>query len=223
MSVAWDVHLSPSMYLGQLRRALCERKPVDDVDFDRVYDEGYRQVSRRYWTPVETARRAADLLVGEGAQRILDVGSGVGKFCIVAAASVRGATFIGVEQRAHLVRAAHDAVCRFDMSRVRIIHGRLEAVATEAVDGFYLFNPFAENLCGVGAGLDDTVHLSAARFESDVAQTTAILAAAAPGTPVVTYYGYGARMPAQYLLVNSERQPSGGSLDLWVKDGEGRS
>lgn len=204
------------MKIGQLREALREREPVRDDEFDEIYPFMYQQVSARYWTPVETARRATDLLVGEGARRVLDVGAGVGKFCLVGAASTTRARFVGIEQRASLVPAARDAIHRLGSERVEILHGRLEDIDADAFDAFYFYNPFAENLFGRTTRLDDDVHLSRKRYMADVGQAAAVLTAARPGTRVVTYCGYGGKMPAGYDMTHVEHRHSG-PLELWIK------
>jgi SAM-dependent methyltransferase len=203
------------MKVDRLRRALQDRLPVRDQDFDAIYPFAYREVSAEYWTPVDTARRAAELLVGEGARRILDVGAGVGKFCLVGAASTTQACFVGIEQRVRLVQAARDAQHRLRAERVEILHGRLDEIDTAAFDAFYFFNPFGENIFRYTSPLGTDVPLSRERYEADVRQAAAVLTAAGSGTRVVTYNGYGGRMPGMYELVHAERHHSS-PLQLWI-------
>src|SRR3954471_8285376 len=82
-----------------------------DVEFDDVYDPEIRALSPQHWTPVQVAARAATLLTQAGATRILDVGSGAGKFCIAGALST-DAHFTGVERRGRLVETARRAATR---------------------------------------------------------------------------------------------------------------
>jgi hypothetical protein len=211
-----DSSSAAAIRLDVLRRALQARAPVRDEDFDCVYPLRYRQISAQYWTPVEAARRAAALLAGEDVRRVLDVGAGVGKFCVVAAASVPRATFTGVEHRRHLVDAGRRAVRILRIPRVELLHARLSQIAAGDFDAFYFYNPFAENLLGQSLRIDDSVPLSLARFDADVRRSHALLATAPPGTRVVTYYGYGGQMPAGYDLVHADRGHVG-LLQLWVR------
>ena len=80
---------------------------LTDLEFDRVYPSWVRRLSDMHWTPVEVARRAAALLAVDPTTRVLDVGSGVGKFCLIGALTTR-ATFVGIEQRENLVTVARD-------------------------------------------------------------------------------------------------------------------
>jgi hypothetical protein len=157
--------------------------------------------------------RAARLLADIPGRRLLDVGSGVGKFCIVAAASVR-ATVIGVEHRRHLVEIAEGAAARLGVE-VTFISGTLDDCDPRDVDGVYLFNPFAENLSPPEDHLDESVELSEERFWRDIESMERFLRSAPVGTRVVTYCGWGGAMPAEYHL--ALREARAGTLELWVK------
>ena len=71
-----------------IRDALRRRAEVSDAELDQVFPEELRERSHLHWTPVAIALRAAALLVPEPARsgvRVLDVGAGVGKMCLVGA------------------------------------------------------------------------------------------------------------------------------------------
>ncbi len=146
---------------------------------------------------------------------MLDVGSGVGKFCIIGAAST-GATFVGVEHREHFVAVARDAARRIGAQTAHCIHGTLDAVDAADFEGFYFFNPFEENLWGPDGQLDQTVPLSEARFSIDVERARWMLVQAPVGARVVTYHGLGDALPRGYVLARKEFHRSG-YLHLWVK------
>ena len=192
---------------------------VDDDRFDALYPAPIRDKSQRYWTPVEVARKAASLLARHDARRVLDIGSGPGKFCLVAACARPDLDFTGVEHRAHFVEAARAAAQRLDLDNVRFFQADATEPAWFGFDGFYLYNPFAENLYPVDDHLDETVELSRRRFMSDVGRVTRCLANVAMGTCVVTYNGFGGPIPSAFELVHSE--PAGCDwLRLWVKQHE---
>jgi predicted RNA methylase len=201
--------------LHGLASRLREGADVADSEFDQVFPFAARKVSSSFWTPVSVAKRAAELLVQGAATRVLDVGSGVGKFCIVGAAST-DATFVGVEHRPHFVHWARDAARHLEVPSAHFIHGRLDVVKASDFDAFYFYNPFGENLWVTDDQLDDTVALSKERFVADVWRAQGMLAHARVGTRVVTYHGFGGVMPADYVLAHREPQRSG-FLNLWVK------
>ena len=191
---------------------------VLDREFDAIYPEHVRQLSDRYWTPVDVARSAAALLTGAGASRVLDIGSGVGKFCLIGALTT-GATFYGIEHRKHLVEIGIDILKRCEVRRVVLRHCMLEEVRWQNFDAIYLFNPFEENLVHRSQQIDQSVVLCSARFEQDVSRIEETLRAARIGIRVVTYHGFGGWIPESYELV--EERPCGMSqLHLWVKTRE---
>jgi Protein-L-isoaspartate(D-aspartate) O-methyltransferase (PCMT) len=194
---------APETSLRALGLRLREGGRLSDSAFDEVFPSGARNVSFNFWTPVAVAQRAAWLLVQEGCRRVLDVGSGVGKFCVVGAAST-DATFVAIEHRGHLVVAAREAARRIGVSSAHFVHGTLDGMDASEFDTFYFFNPFEENLWTAEVQLDQTVALSERRFEADVKCAQQMLAQARVGTRVVTYYGLGAAMPTSYVLSYQE-------------------
>jgi SAM-dependent methyltransferase len=182
---------------------------VADRAFDTVYPWEVRRHSSRHWTPVGVAVRAARFLARSPAARVLDVGAGPGKFCIVAAA-VSGARVRGIERRAHLVDAARDAAHVLSVD-IDVVHGELDDVDGASFDAFYLFNPFAENLERGHFAIDDSVETNPARFNRDVTTCERMFAEARMGTRVATFCGFGGVMPERWQCV------SGGPLSLWEK------
>jgi hypothetical protein len=147
---------------------------------------------------------------------VLDVGSGVGKFVLVAAGATPALTFVGVEHRRRLVEVARTAQVRLRLPNASFVCGEAGDTAWLDFDGLYFFNPFIENLFARSDRIDDALELTEQRFDRDVQQTEAALRAAPVGTAVVTYHGMGARIPACYRPVRSERAGSD-FLRLWVK------
>jgi predicted RNA methylase len=194
--------------------ALRRGERVYDQVFDDVFPWQARRASNVHWTPVEVAVRAAKLLTeGVEAPVVLDVGAGIGKFCAVAAAIVRG-TVVGVERRAHLIEIARGAAAKLGVA-IELLHGTIEDHDLSAVNGVYMFNPFGENLAAREDHLDETVELGGDVFWRDVAATQRFLRRAQLGTRVVTYCGWGGAMPKGYELVLRERLM--GPLELWRK------
>ena len=67
-----------------------------DSQFNKIYPPSIRLLAHHHWTPLEVAIKAADFLAAENNVSILDIGSGVGKFCIAAANYKPNAFFTGV-------------------------------------------------------------------------------------------------------------------------------
>lgn len=188
----------------------------EDASFDAVYPSAAQTVSRRFWTPVAVAKRAAELFVAHGAKRVLDVGSGVGKFALVAATAAPKIQFVGVEQRPHLVEVARQAQRALGLTNVRFVEGDATESSWAAFDAFYFFNPFAENLFEDEDRLDDRVELSMARFALHVTRVERALRKGAMGSVLVTYHGSSGRIPTCYDLELAERAGSDW-LRVWIK------
>jgi len=203
-------HLWVEEVLARLRGG----HPVSDATFDRIFfPTQTRRVSRSFWTPVDVARRAIELLAPAGA--VLDIGSGIGKLCLLGAA-LTDARFVGVEHRAHFVRTAEEAALRAGLSRVEFVHADFRAMDLRSFQGIYLYNPFDENRWPRADHLDDSIVMSENKFFDDVLALEGRLDAARAGTRVVTYHGFGGRMPDAFRHVLKARSGSG-YLELWVK------
>jgi len=194
-------------------------KRHEDDAFDSIYPPSIRLISRRFWTPVDVARQAARLLHQAGARRVLDVGSGVGKFVLVAAGAMPEMSFVGVEQRPHLVEVARRALERLHLPNVRFVVGEATSSSWRSFDGIYFFNPFAETFFDLDDRIDDNAELTDANFFRTVVRTERALREAPLGTAVVTYHGMSGRMPACYELAQTTRAGSDW-LRLWVKTQE---
>lgn len=193
-------------------------RKVTDFRFDQVYPPMIRKLSQIHWTPVEVAIRAAELLVSNRQTRVLDVGSGCGKFCAVAALS-SSAHFIGIEQRPHLLATAKKAAAELGASQVSFIPGNMADLDWSFFDAFYLFNPFYENILKA-IRIDETVAFNRDKFSRYVEIVRTKLRNAKIGTRVATYHGFGGEMPIGYRRIKKE--PIGTSyLELWVKTSVG--
>lgn len=188
----------------------------DDV-FDLQLPYWMRTKSAQHFTPVSVARHAARLLAPNAGTRVLDVGAGPGKFCIVAAKELPSCTFVGVEIRPQLVKLARRVAAQVGVPNATFILGNALDLSWAEYDAFYFYNPFAEPLHDATSHLDRSRDLEPSRFEDDVASTRHRLAAARIGTRIVTYHSFGGPLPEGYDLI--ETHPIGTHcLDLWIKE-----
>ncbi len=174
--------------------------PLSDADFDACLPEAQRRVSYRYWTSVAIVARVVRWLSGAGAERVLDVGSGVGKFCVVGALASPMA-FTGIEHRAHLVELAKGLAERFDVApRATFLTGGLDGVDFRDFDALYFYNPFGENHFTAFDHLDSTVEVNRRRFDRDVAMAESLLGRVPMGTRIATFNSFGGRIPDTFDL-----------------------
>lgn len=205
--------LSPQQIAARVLRGV----EISDYAFDRHLDERLRGVSDRFWSPAPVVARAAQWLRERGCRNVIDVGSGPGKFCVLAALSSPELRFVGVEQREALVVAARSLAVRFEVEdRVTFTHGRFDAEAAREADALYLYNPFGENVYSRDERLDETVELSAQRRQDDLRITELALDRLRVGALLITYHGFGGDVPDSFELARQEPIETD-VLRLWVK------
>jgi hypothetical protein len=187
-----------------------------DRAFDRYLPVELRVVSRQYWTQLTVVVRVAEWLNELGVRSVVDIGSGAGKFC-VAGALATDCEFIGMEQRPRLVTVARELARSFEVSdRVRFLQSTFGVTSPPVADAYYMYNPFGENLFGCDSRLGEDVELGGERYERDVSAAQAWFEQVPLGTYLITYNGFGGRVPSGYREVQLDReQPN--LLRMWRK------
>lgn len=183
-----------------------------DESLDRLFPPRIRRHSALHWTPVKVAAEAAKLLVQNPGARVLDIGCGCGKFCLVGARETDG-HFTGIEQRRELVAAARRAALRLGLTNVAFLRGNVLDFSFEPYQAFYLYNPFEENF-SAGHRIDATVPLSLTLFKKYARHVAAELGQKPLGTRIVTYAGYADEVPSCY---ECESTACDDDLKLWIK------
>lgn len=209
----WSLPRGPSLRLliENVKAGLLD----EDALFDRIYPPAARRLSTIHWTPVRVARRAAQLLTeGRRSVRVLDVGSGVGKFCIVGALT-SSAVFVGVEQRARFVDLASEIIRHYRIPRVRFIHGDFRNLDWSEYNSVYLFNPFQENL-PKSEIIDNAVDRLPQLYRIYIDETVSKLKTLPSGSRVATYWGFGGKFPRNYERIFKETVYRG-ILEVWEK------
>lgn len=193
-------------------------RAATDAEFDRIYPDWAREKSRQHWTPLAVVHRAVELLAsGRREARILDVGAGAGKFCIAGALASR-AWFTGIEQRPHLCALSRELAGRHGADRARFLCGDLSDVDWRDFDAIYLFNPFEEHRSPF-CRIDDSIQPSRETYARYVGAVEERLERMPIGTRLVTYHGFGGRVPGGFTRFPARPLPpeATGPLELWVK------
>ncbi|MGH2622074.1 MAG: methyltransferase domain-containing protein [Sphingobacterium sp.] len=125
--------------------ALKNDQEVEDSCFDKIYPPEISKLAKYHWTPVEVAKMAAEYLVESSGDKVLDIGSGVGKFCLVGAACTKG-MFYGVEQRESLVAISNQVAQKHQIQNVKFVHANIKQISLADYDSFYFYNSFHENI-----------------------------------------------------------------------------
>ena len=185
---------------------------VSDEAFDSLYPIYIQKLSAVHWTPLSVAHTAANFLAGTEHRRILDIGAGVGKFCI-AGAYYTNAFFTGIEQRRNFVKAGTKVASRLSLDHVSLLHGNFMDVDLRQFNGIYFFNSFHENLV-ISDSLDDKIERSPALYEAYTSSLFARLEAMPLGTRLATYWLTVNEVPGNFRLCESLH---GDKLKLWMK------
>lgn len=189
--------------------------PPDRV-FDCLLPEPLRVVSPQYWSPLPVAKRAAEWFRDVRVQSVVDIGSGVGKFC-VATAILGECRLTGLEVRPFLVRSARTLARLFELNqRVRFVSGALGTVPTPQADAYYFFNPFGAYAFGADALTNGDGMFNAAQQAHSVTVAERLLRRVPIGTWVLTLNGFGGRMPEGYDVIRVDWTVPG-ALRLWRK------
>lgn len=192
-----------------------ERKPMlqwNDDEFDSFFPLNIQKLSFRHWTPVGVIKDAAGFLAEKPGTRVLDIGSGVGKFCLVGAACSKG-HFTGVEQRESLIRLSKKTAKRFQIDRVNFIHANINTINFNNFDAFYFYNSFEENI-DLSQKIDEDSRYSLALFDAYTKYIFEQFDAAPMDTKIVTYCTSSQEIPGTYVLVKKSAK---GKLKFWQK------
>lgn len=186
---------------------------LNDAIFDSLYSLRAQQLSSIHWTPIEIAKKAAAHLTAGSGKNILDIGSGVGKFCIVAAHFFPEFIFHGVEQRKTLVDEAIIAQNATNTLNVNFIHANFNELDMEHYDHFYFYNSFSENIFHYKP-IDNLVDCSAEIYHEYLTQFYELLEDKPSGTRLATFHCPDNYIPSGYKPL---RRITGESLVLWIK------
>lgn len=184
-----------------------------DSAFDDLYPEHIRDLSPMHWTPVDIAKKAAAFLALPNA-RVLDIGSGVGKFCITAGFFHPETTFYGVEQRSELFTFAEIAKEEVDLPNVNFIHGNLTELDFDDYDHFYFYNSFYENI-EPDSRIDYAVKTSFELYDLYSRLVYKMLDEKPPETRLVTFHASYKQVPPGYKVVNNSYSKV---LKMWIKE-----
>ncbi|AZA51788.1 methyltransferase domain-containing protein [Chryseobacterium sp. G0201] len=185
---------------------------VKDSTFNELYPSHIKELANRHWTPIAIARMAAEYLAEEPNSKVLDIGAGAGKFCLVGAASTKG-MFFGVEQRASLTKISKKIADRHKITNVEFIHSNINEISFLDYDAFYFFNSFYENI-DTSCLIDDTVLPDRDLYYDYSEYVKGQLDKTPIGTRLATYWSKWDEIPSSFDLTGTA---CNGLLNFWKK------
>ncbi len=190
-----------------------EKWMENDAAFHQLYPKEIQLLAKKHWTPIEVARIAADFLVSQKNEKILDIGSGAGKFCIVAGYYKPDAFFYGVEQRKSLIEVAEAAKLKLGIPNAFFIEGNFTQLNFNDYHHFYFYNAFFENIAGTDK-IDESIDYSLELYNYYNRYLYKQLETKPAGTKLVTFHSLENEVPRNYTLVDARMD---NLLKCWIK------
>ena len=193
--------------------AIRERSDKADELVESFYSENSKNLSYRHFTPFHVVKKAVSFLVRDDKDRILDIGSGNGKFCHIASC-LSQAEFVGVEYRKDLVDEARDILSHLGSSNTTFHCANIVDIAFQSFSGVYLFNPFLEHIDPT-ARMDENSTLSWENYQRYVDHVKNQLAVMKKSSRLVTYYYKETLLPDEFVC---KEMHFGGTLKFYEKE-----
>jgi SAM-dependent methyltransferase len=207
----------PPTISSELIRKIQILDEIDDAEFDNIYPPRTRAISDIQWSSIKVAHEIADIIGRKSKLRFIDIGSGVGKLCTLLS-FLTDLEIFGVEQRRDLFEISQTVAKRNNLDRIHFIHGNMLDLNWSDYDIFYLFNPFQEHICDdsdIGL-IDKNIDLDRKHYVQYLSEVFRQMTWLAPGKKVITFHGYGGKMPPSMKLLDC-RPIDNGYLCLWEK------
>ncbi len=173
-----------------------------DAQLHQLYPKSIQLLASRHWSPLHIAQMALTFLVPNEEVKVLDIGSGIGKFCLAAAYYKPFASFFGVEQRKDLIEYAETARNILGLQNAYFIHRNFTQINLKQYDHFYFYNSFFENLDDTDR-IDNKIAYSKEIYNHYTHYLYTQLKELSIGTRVVTYCSWGDEIPSEYKLIES--------------------
>lgn len=184
-----------------------------DAQFNQLYPSSIQLLSPRHWTPLVVARKAASFLATENNVRILDIGSGAGKFCLAAAYYRPKALYYGIEQRKRLVSHAETARETLRLENASFMNGNFTQIDFRNYNHFYFYNSFYENLTGTDK-IDNSIDYSLELYNYYNRYLYKQLEQKPTGTRLASFHSLEDEIPKGYHIVGSKMNDL---LKFWIK------
>ena len=184
-----------------------------DAAFDKLFPPSIRILSRQHWTPLHITHKALQFLVPESGTKVLDIGSGVGKFCIAGGYFKPQAWFTGIEQRKSLITIAEDITSKLGLENIDFKNSNFTRVDFTRYDSFYFYNSFYENLYGTDK-IDSSIEYSTGLYYYYCRCLSKKLDEMPTGTRLATFHSLENEVPHSYRLTDTLFD---NSLKFWTR------
>jgi len=178
------------------------QKYISDHEFNSIYPIEIQALSSRHWTPVDVAKKATQFLCYKDGLKVLDAGSGAGKFCMVGATIQPFCTFFGIDFRDQLIGLSNQLKEKYKINNVEYIKKNLLDVNFTDFDSIYFFNSFHERIDD-SAIIDNKSKVSHTLYRRYVKNLYLQLSEMPIGTRVASYHTSDFCIPNSYSKVKT--------------------
>jgi SAM-dependent methyltransferase len=190
---------------------------IEDAEFDQIFPLYYQFQSLIHWSSIDVARQISNWIRPLNLKSFIDIGCGVGKLCILLRILTDYEIF-GIEQRPKLVEIANKITKVNGFKNLSIAQLNMLDLEWDSYDIYYLYNPFQEH---VSAGdlciIENDIEFDAKNYSHYTSEVFRQLTWAKPGKVLITFHGYGGRVPGGWKMVES-RHIESGDLTMWIKE-----
>jgi predicted RNA methylase len=190
------------------------KKNISNELFDVLFPSEIKGLSDRHWTSVFVAKISADYFCNQKHAKVLDIGSGAGKFCFVGATLHPKSEFHGVDIRKKLVDIANEIKNKYAVSNTHFFQQDVLHMDFNGYDAIYLFNPFQEKI-DASSIIDKDSAVDIGQYINYTTHIYNELHNVAVGTKLVTYFCEEFCIPKSFKLIASHMK---GELKFYLKD-----
>lgn len=186
----------------------------NDNAFEECVLPQFRMASARHWIPLNACETVAKWLACFKDINILDIGSGVGKFCFLMSRLAPTHSYVGVEINNKLIEEAHRLQRVLKAENCDFIHSSFDELDFTKYDAFFFFNSFYEQLVNHGSSFGgrkfhrDTFNL----FNDSLIKKLSLLK---KGSIFISYQGYPEGLDVYFKLEKKDLEKE---LILWTRN-----
>ncbi|GBF42135.1 hypothetical protein LPTSP2_14210 [Leptospira ellinghausenii] len=190
---------------------------MTDEIWDSLLPNEYRVLSPYQWTPIEIIRFTWEYLKTQSVYSVMDLGSGVGKFCLNLVQFANGSFPVyGVEDRKGLVTVSEKLMLKLKITGVTFTQSDFLVNFPYGHSHYYVFNPLYELMKGEHS-IDFKKEKSAIEFIKNIQILKHHLYQCKKGTQVITYHGFGGSVLPGYKIVKKKEWELGEWM-VWEKE-----
>ncbi len=189
------------------------KQTVDDRYFNALTSVEFINHDKIHWSNFSVIEESISFLKKNNVKTILDIGSGIGKFCILGT-MLSNIQFSGVEIRKNLHDEAQRIKQQNNLSGIHFINDDIKNIDFSPFDAFYYYNPFCEHIATKDI-IDNQIDLTEEKYyqyENFILQEMEKMIV---GTIVILHNAKAFILSKNYRLIDVLEN---GELTFWVKE-----